>query len=66
MPVGPPSELLVSEQSHAPDRNKNTIDAVQPLSETIEVEDVNEDDKEESGSDYGDSVNSESGVDIPI
>ena len=56
MPVVPPSEMTVDEPSQTPDSNKNAIDVVQPRAETVEVEDVNEYDEEESCRDYDGSV----------
>ena len=43
----PLRKLTVSEQSQALDINYNNIDVIQPLSETVGVEYVNEDEEEE-------------------
>ena len=54
----PPIKLTVAETSQVPDSNKNATYVVHPRAETVEIEDVDEDKKEESFRDNDDIVNS--------
>ena len=57
LPVSSPSKMPVAESTQAIDSNDNATYVVQPRSETVEVDHIDKDYKQESGSNDDDSVN---------